>query len=167
MFAIELNMEMWPNLTQYLSTIYSWPFSILLINVRCRYRGDSPDLRHHCHLGLFQRHPIDKNDRASTYWSFIKPNPCFFGFTCSWWIYKSFLSSYEEQTYKTFALLEWQRHYSVDTWYAFISCIVPPSCIFPNHFSYYRFHSQSHLLKWEDKAIERRLSPRHLKVCLK
>ncbi len=139
MFAIELNMEMWPNLTQYLSITYSWPFSIFLINVRCRYRRDSPDLRHHCHLGLFQRHPIDKNEPSSTYWSFIKPNPCFIGFTCSWWIYKSSLSSYEGHIYKTFALLEWHRHYSVDTWYAFISCIVPSSCIFPNNFSYFNF----------------------------
>ena len=125
MFVIKLSMEMWPNLTQYLSIKCSWPFSILLINVRSRYCGDSPHLRHRCHLGLFQCHPINKNAPASRYCSFSQPNPSFFGFTCSWWTYKTSLSSYEEHTYKTFALLKWQRHYSVDTWYALISCIVP------------------------------------------
>ncbi len=97
----------WPNFTQYLWIICSWPFFILLINGRYRYRGDSPNLRQNCLLGLFQRHHIDKNALVSTYWSFIKPNPCFVGFTCSRWIYQSSLSGYEEHTYKTFPSLKW------------------------------------------------------------
>jgi hypothetical protein len=67
MFVVKFNMEICPNLTKYMSINCSCPFSTLLINVRSCYCGESPHLQHHCHLGLFQRHPIDKNDRASTY----------------------------------------------------------------------------------------------------